>query len=432
MTDRRDEFEQIFDICLEQIQSGQKSIDSAIAQYPGMEAELRLRLEALLWLDGRKNSLDPRPGFVDASRSRLISQIHQEIAAGVVLDAEPEMGWFARVMAGLFKRKRYAFQLALVVLLLACVVLGGAGVAYSAQSALPGDRTYPVKIVLEQAELATTTDPAERAHLHAEFAQTRLDEAQDLVMEGRYAYVPDTVDRYEYHVNQAVRSLHQLARENNVKAKVLAESLSSILTVQTASLNVMIVAIPPRYKPDIEWALSISDSSFLLVEKVLVRVGGTPRPTSTIVIQPTSTKKPTSTPKSIATATPTQRVKPTNTVVLINTATKTKTATLRPWSTSTYTPTPQNTRKPTSDPATAKPTATNTQRPPTSTPAPATDTPKPPTNTPKPPTPVPPTNTQPPPPTNTPEPPPTDPPPTDPPPTDPPPTDPPPTEPPYP
>ncbi|MCK5427891.1 MAG: hypothetical protein KAI94_00390 [Anaerolineales bacterium] len=415
MTDRRDEFEQIFERCLEQIQSGQKSLDSALAQYPGMTDELRPRLEAALWLDGRKSSLDPRPGFVAASSNRLISQIQQEMAAQVALDAVPEMGWFARMWASLFTRKRYAFQLALVVLLLACVVLGGAGVAYTAQGALPGDKTYSVKIMLEQAELATTTDPAERARLHAEFAQTRLNEAQDLVMEGRYAYVPDTVGRYEYHVNQAVRSLHQLAREDSVKAKVLAESLSGILTVQTASLTVMIVAVPSQYKPDIEWALSISDSSLLLVEKVLVRVGGTPRSIPTDSYKPTSTKKPTSTPRPSATATPTQSVKPTNTAVLIKTATKTLTPTLRPWSTSTYTPTPQNTRNPTSDPATAKPTATNTQRPPTDTPRPPTNTPVPPSNTP-----VPPTNTQPPPPTNTPEPPPTEPPPTDPPPTDPP------------
>ena len=79
MTRRLDEFEQILDICLEQIQSGQKSLDSALAQYPGIAAELRPRLEAALWLDGRKSSLDPRPGFVAASRNRLLSQIKSEI-----------------------------------------------------------------------------------------------------------------------------------------------------------------------------------------------------------------------------------------------------------------------------------------------------------------------------------------------------------------
>lgn len=417
---RRDEFERIFERCLEQIQSGQESLDSTIRQYPELADELRPELEAFLFLDGLKSRLDPRPGFVAASRNRLVSQIQQDVVAQKTAQ---EMGWFAGLWASLFSRKRYILQLSLVVLILACLVIGGVGVSSSAQYALPGDKVYPVKMVMEQVELAATTDPGERAQLHAEFAQNRLDEAHDLVMEGRYDLVPDTVGRYEYHVNQAVRSLNQLARENRDNAKVLAESLSNSLEIQSISINVMIAAVPPQYKPDLEWALSISDSSLLLVEKVVVRVGGTPRSTPTNMIEPTPTKMPTSTSRPTATALPTQTLRPTSTAVQIKSATKTLTATLRPLSSNTPTATLKNTRKPTSDPGTAKPTSTKTQPqstvvtplPATSTPKPPTNTPVPPSNTPVPPTntkPPPPTNTQPPPPSNTPEPPPTEPPPT--------------------
>jgi hypothetical protein len=424
----RDEFERILEECLDRIISGQESLDSTLSQHPDIVEELRPDLEAALWLDGFKSPLDPRPGFVAASRNRLVSQIQQEMGTQ---EATTTAGWFAVLWGTFFGRKRSLLQLALVVLLLACVVIGGAGVSVRAQYALPGDNTYAVKLVVEQAELAVTTDPGERAQLHTEFAQNRLDEAQELVMEGRYEFVPDTIGRYEYHVNQAVRSLNQLSRTDRAKAQVLAESLSDTLEVHTASLSVMIAVVPVQYQPDLEWALSISDSSLLLVEKVVVRVGGVPRTAPTRLFIATSTKVPTSTPRPQATVLPTQTTKPTNTAVLIKTATKTITPTSRPWSTSTPTPTLQNTRKPTSNPGTAKPTATNTQRPPTNTPAPATSTPKPPTNTPvqpsntpRPPTntPKPPTNT-PKPPTNTPKPPTTEPPP---------PTNPPPTDPPYP
>lgn len=426
----RDEFERIFEECLDRIISGQESLDSTLSQYPEIANELRLDLEAALWLDGFKSPIDPRPGFVAASRNHLVSQIQQEIVAQ---DTAITAGWFAGLWGAFFGSKRSLLQLALVVLLLACVVIGGAGVSVRAKYALPGDNSYPVKLVAEQVELAATTDPAERAQLHSEFAQNRLDEAQELVMEGRYEFVPDTIGRYEYHINQAVRSLNQLSRTDRAKAQVLAESLSNTLEVHTASLSVMIAVVPAQYQPDLEWALSISDSSLLLVEKLVLRVGGVPRSTPTRLFIPTSTKVPTSTPRPQATATalPTQTNKPSNTAVLVKTATKTITPTLRPWSTSTPTPTLQNTRKPTSDPGTAKPTATNTLRPPTSTPPLATSTLKPPTNTPVQPsnTPKPPTNTPKPPtstpkpPTNTPKPPTTEPPP---------PTDPPPTDPPYP
>ena len=149
MASRREELEQIFETCLEQIQSGHETIESALARYPEAAEALRPHLEAALWLEERKGSLDPRPGFVSASRSRLVSQLKQEMAAQAVMETASQVSWWARLGAPIFPRRSTVLQLALSLLLLACVVLGGAGATLAARDALPGDPTYPVKIFLE-------------------------------------------------------------------------------------------------------------------------------------------------------------------------------------------------------------------------------------------------------------------------------------------
>jgi hypothetical protein len=352
MVSKREEIEQIFETCLEQIKSGHESIESVLAKNPEEADELCPRLEAAIWLDEGKSSLDPRPGFVSASRNRLVSQIQKEI----------------------------------FVLLLVIVVSGGIKFANTAQEALPGDNTYSMKIVLEDAELESNNDPVEQTRLHTEFVQTRLAEAHDLVMEGRYTYIPETVDRFEYHVDEAIKSLNQLAREDIDQTEFLGATLHEVLVNQTPTLNVLIVAVPQEYKLDIERAVSVSDNGILMVERVLVSVS---RPITPTPFNPLSTGNPTSSP-AFATSTHTQSA-------LRMTTTPTF---LAKW-TSTNTPSPLKNREPTQRPAssysTTQPTSAPTERdePPTDTPKPPTNTPKPPTNTPKPPTntPKPPTNT---------------------------------------
>jgi hypothetical protein len=386
MVSKREEIEQIFETCLEQIKSGHESIESVLAKNPEEADELCPRLEAAIWLDEGKSSLDPRPGFVSASRNRLVSQIQKEKVDHTALESAPEMDLWERVRAGLLNPRSYALHLALFVLLLVIVVSGGIKFANTAQEALPGDNTYSMKIVLEDAELESNKDPVEQTRLHTEFVQTRLAEAHDLVMEGRYTYIPETVDRFEYHVDEAIKSLNQLAREDIDQTEFLGATLHEVLVNQTPTLNVLIVAVPQEYKLDIERAVSVSDNGILMVERVLVSVS---RPITPTPFNPLSTGNPTSSP-AFATSTHTQSA-------LRMTTTPTF---LAKW-TSTNTPSPLKNREPTQRPAssysTTQPTSAPTERdePPTDTPKPPTNTPKPPTATPVPPTdtPVPPTDT---------------------------------------
>src|SRR5512147_1308267 len=75
---KREKVELVLESCLEMIHSGQETIDSVLTQYPNLADVLRPELEMALWLGEKRKVLDPRTGFVYASRGRLIAQVQQE------------------------------------------------------------------------------------------------------------------------------------------------------------------------------------------------------------------------------------------------------------------------------------------------------------------------------------------------------------------
>ncbi len=101
---------------------------------------------------------------------------------------------------------------------------GGAAAVHASQDAIPGDTLYPVKQVVEEAELALTHDPAKKAELHAEFAQERAAEIQALVAANREEMVPEAVQNMAQHLRAAQQLAMQLAQQGKVDAagKVLA------------------------------------------------------------------------------------------------------------------------------------------------------------------------------------------------------------------
>ena len=390
MTRRLDEFEQILDICLEQIQSGQKSLDSALAQYPGIAAELRPRLEAALWLDGRKSSLDPRPGFVAASRNRLLSQIKSETitkpaAAQTPKDSLLLYWWQQLIPQGPAAGRKFAFQLALIIVFLFTTVTGGRQVALAAQDAIPGDPLYPVKITLERVEMVTTLDLAEEIRLHTEFARNRLIEVQELVLEGRYAYIPETLARFGGHVNQAVSKLETLARQDAGKALAMASFLHESLSDQMVVLDILMDTVPLAFQPDITRALIVTGSAIIVVEEVDSQTGGNSYATPTSVqgtdddnvfeLQQTDSLTTTLSPSSTATET----LVPSFTPTLPASATVTPSASSIPRATLTSTPGSGGGDGDADPTATKPPPPTATDEPP----PPPTEEPKP-TNTKKP------------------------------------------------
>jgi hypothetical protein len=77
---------------------------------------------------------------------------------------------------------QFVMPVALVLLL----TVVGTGTTYAAQTSLPGDILYPLKInVVENIKVALAVGPKAKAQVHTELAAQRLDEAQELASEGR-------------------------------------------------------------------------------------------------------------------------------------------------------------------------------------------------------------------------------------------------------
>lgn len=153
--------EEILADCLEQVRQGRSTVEDCLRRYPELVNELKSLLE--LSSNIRPVNVTPTPEF----RRRLQNQLFDE--------PKPVTGTGGEGKPGLF-----IFQLpvkAVTAGLLAFVILaGGAGSAYASQSSLPGDLLYPVKIGMENIQVAITRDPEEKAYLYLKIAERRINE----------------------------------------------------------------------------------------------------------------------------------------------------------------------------------------------------------------------------------------------------------------
>jgi hypothetical protein len=373
------DFDEILSNCLAALERGEGLAD-VLARYPQEASELKPLLEAAVWFAGQKAAVEPRPGFIRASRSRLIEKIEAEPVAAAG-------GWLEQVVAQLRSALggswRVALQVALAVVLLACLVLTGSEAALASQGALPGEALYSIKLSLEKVELLVTLDPAQKIELHNQFAQARLVEIQDLVMEGRYNYIREAVSNFEAHVQQASRLLSALASKDPERATQLALALKETLASQRSFLTFLLAAAPREVAPELLRAIGIAASGEIAVQAAADQAGGA----SALAASATPAREDAAEATATAEAgrslsSPTPTLAPSSTRPATSTATSIAlkaTPSRTPLFTATRTPLPTLTSTP--FPEQSRPTATYTPRPPTSTPEPAPEkTKKPPPN----------------------------------------------------
>ena len=146
-------FDDVLAVCLDALDGGQ-GVAELLARYPEHAQELEPLLESAVWFGGQAAVVAPRPGFVKASRARLVEKIAAPPAA---------TGIWSQLFAGLGSGWRMALQAAVVLVMLACLVVGSSGIAYASQNALPGDALYPVKLGLGTRGAMVDARPTGRA-----------------------------------------------------------------------------------------------------------------------------------------------------------------------------------------------------------------------------------------------------------------------------
>lgn len=139
---------------------------------------------------------------------------------------------------------------------LASTLIGTAGVAAAAQSALPGDVLYSVKSFTEDARMALATGDVERGRLHLALARERLEEVET----GRDRLSPDvlttTLERLDVEAAAGADELLQAVATEDGAPELLGE-----LDDFTAELRDRLIRVTPdlplSVRPAAERALEV-------------------------------------------------------------------------------------------------------------------------------------------------------------------------------
>ena len=168
-------------------------------------------------------------------------------------------------------KARFAFTAIMVLIVLMAFLFGGSAItALAAQSALPGDALYPVKMTIEQTRLSLARSAAVRAQLPLEFAERRLGEVEGLIAEGRYQQVSTATVEYESFIKNALAELDLISEMDPPRATELMLQITESLSRYARTLAGMMSIVPEPVKAEmmrsIETIQGVSPQDNLLGE----------------------------------------------------------------------------------------------------------------------------------------------------------------------
>ena len=172
---RESEFENILDECLERMIKGE-TVEDCLARHPEHAAEL----EPLL-----RTALETREAIAVTPRPEFRQRAGNEFQAAV-RDMQPQGS------GGFFKRQiSWIAPVAIVIGLL----MVGSGTVLAANSSLPDEPLYRVKLSTESVQLAFTPSSLGKAELYARFADRRVAEIVKMAEKGEVEQVEKTTER---------------------------------------------------------------------------------------------------------------------------------------------------------------------------------------------------------------------------------------------
>lgn len=295
------EFSQLIETSFEAILSGSASLEDILKQHPGEAELLRPELESALWLVRKQDYVRARPGFVAASRKRIVARIQQESASRGA----------KRGFLGFLWPRPVALRGVAVALLGLAIVLGGTGgLVTASRVALPGENLYPVKRSVEQFAFDLTFAPEQRVSLSAEFSQRRLEEAETLIIQGSLDTAEETLSEFEREVERSAVLLNQVSEENAVEKRKLAIALREGLAQQSDRIADLAEFAPDSVEDDLSQAMAASSESAEMaltvvqdIDEKMATPTVMPSETYTATIAPSATALPTETPQPVVTET---------------------------------------------------------------------------------------------------------------------------------
>jgi len=234
------------------ISAGEVSVESILARYPRIEAQLRPRLEAAILLHQLRYSIATRPGFIHDSRKYLETKI---------ISMQPRHSW--QRLFRIHTPQRWAVNLATLTLLVITLVALMNDMILAARLAIPSEPLYSIKLFIEDIELALTINQTAKMDLHIQFTRERTSEIAELILHGDYEYLPTAARRLESEITIITYSLEDTPMNpQNDKLSFIAkfdETLNNVVFM----LKILKWTSPSSASASINLAIQAAQSGML-------------------------------------------------------------------------------------------------------------------------------------------------------------------------
>jgi len=198
------ELNNILDECLERLLVKGETIEQCLLSYPEYADELESLLQTVV-ATREAVAIQPRPEFKSKARYEFRLELQK-----VDPRRRPiSLGWHPR------------WAIAMVALVV--ILLGGGGIVAAAGNSMPDGFLYPVKLATEQVRLGLTFSDTGKAELHAELADTRVNEIVYIVNKGKPGELETTAERLDEHI-AFVANLSLVESEVGVHESIAADS----------------------------------------------------------------------------------------------------------------------------------------------------------------------------------------------------------------
>ncbi len=140
-------------------------------------------------------------------------------------------------------------------------------------NAYPGNPFYASKRVIENFQLLLTTNNLQKAQLHIEHAEQRLEETKQVAGAGQTGLVSGAVKDYQHEMSQAKKEI-EIAKQSKSDVVQTLEKLSESTSKQSTILK-NLVARQPEVAEQIQPALVTSEETKAMAIQDLENITGT-------------------------------------------------------------------------------------------------------------------------------------------------------------
>ena len=206
--------EEVLEICVEKIRTGQTTIEGCAQEFPQYQTELREMLPMVAPLKSLEQ-IKPSPIFSKNAGVRLASKLPDKSVTfwGIVCRI------FTTEQAQPIRRFRMIQPIVAVLLAVSMLVAS----PFAAQATAPGDLLYGLDRGIEQVILGLTADPDKEIFLRMQFATERLEEASQKLSESEMENALVALRAYDEAIVEIAELMEALPDQNRVALRLMTQ-----------------------------------------------------------------------------------------------------------------------------------------------------------------------------------------------------------------